>query len=327
MLKSVWISFCVVFGLAISAHGQEYLVTDLGSLGGDTTEVHVINNSGQIVGYSTETSTGGVHPFIYADAVMTKLETLGGTANSINNRGQIVGSATFTSGAPPRAFLYDKGSVTDIGIGDFSAANDINDSGTVVGHYFDPNGFLRGFRFRQGETVDLGGLGGTFTQAYGINNAGQITGQAETASSQLRAFLYEDGVMLNLGTLGGSHSQGMAINNAGLVVGGSTTPTEEFRAFGYLHGVMFDLGSLGGFSFALGVNDDGDVVGVSAPASGGFSELKPVLFTNGQVVDLSVYLPGLVLPFARSINANGEIVGDGFTPTGERRGFLLTPVD
>jgi len=222
------------------------------------------------------------------------------------------------------AFLYDKGVMTDLGIdAPYSAAYGINERSEVVGQYLHSSGYLRGFKYSKGVTVDLGTLGGNFTQAYGINNAGQVTGHSETGSSTLHAFLYEEGVIQDLGTLGGSFSQGTAINEDGLVVGGSATPGDtEFRAFAYAYGMMFDLGSLGGSSFALGVNNAGDVVGSSFTAPGQFDDLRPVLFKNGQVVDLSGYLPGWSFAFARSINARGEIVGDG-----ERHGFLLTPLD
>jgi probable HAF family extracellular repeat protein len=197
----------------------------------------------------------------------------------------------------------------------------------VAGLYLDSNGFLRGFKHRKGVTVDVGTLGGNFTSANGINNSGQVAGSSATASGFPHAFLYQDGITTDLGTLGGDFSGGLAINNDGVVVGASSTfGNTEFHAFAYANGIMFDLGSLGGWSGAMGINEDGDVVGYSYPAPGNFVDLKPVLFRDGQVIDLSEYLPGWTGTFARSINDNGQIVGDGFLPSGDRHGFLLTPV-
>jgi probable HAF family extracellular repeat protein len=175
-------------------------------------------------------------------------------------------------------------------------------------------------------TIDLGTLGGNFTSATGINDSGQVAGTSLIPSGFPRAFLYQDGIMSDLGTLGGDFSGGAAVNNAGVVVGASSTfGNTEFHAFAYANGIMFDLGSLGGWSGAMGINGDGDVVGYSYPAPGNFVDLKPVLFRDGQVIDLSEYLPGWTGTFARSINDNGQIVGDGFLPNGDRHGFLLTP--
>ena len=323
--------WCLVLGLAIVASGQDYVFTDLGTLGGDSTETHAINNSGQIVGYSVGAPSVATKAFSYKDGIMTDLGTLGGggsSANAINNRGQIVGAAQTENNATQRAFIYYKGVMSDLGIGSpDSAARGISENGIVVGQYLADTGFLRGFKHRDGVTVDLGTLGGNFTQAIGVNNAGQITGQSSTETQIPRAFLYQDGSMSDVGTLGGNFSQGTAINNNGVVVGTSTTVGDaEFRAFASVYGVNFDLGSLGGSSLALGINDDGDVVGGSFAGPGTFDDLRPVLFRSGQVVDLSGNLPGWSFTLARSINENGQIVGDGFTLNGERHGFLLTPV-
>ncbi|PTQ74708.1 putative secreted protein with PEP-CTERM sorting signal [Nitrosomonas oligotropha] len=75
-------------------------MTDLGTLGGDYSEVTGINDSGEVVGQST-TATGEMHSFIFSHGGMTDLSLLapvvaaGWTdlfASSINNNGQIVGS-------------------------------------------------------------------------------------------------------------------------------------------------------------------------------------------------------------------------------------------
>lgn len=76
-------------------------VQDLGTLGGDNSEAHDINNDRIIVGYS-ETATGDTVAFIWhADFDMQSLGTLGG-ANSkafgINSAGQIVGESETATG-------------------------------------------------------------------------------------------------------------------------------------------------------------------------------------------------------------------------------------
>src|SRR5215471_9925267 len=89
----------VLGALALSLGGAgraaaEYIVTDLGSLGGFFSSATAINNSGQVVG-TADTSAGAWHPFLYSGGKMIDLGTPAGYegyANGINNRGQVVGT-------------------------------------------------------------------------------------------------------------------------------------------------------------------------------------------------------------------------------------------
>ena len=70
-------------------------MTDLGTLGGNYSLAHGINNSGQVVGESA-TANGYYHAFLYSSGTMTDLGTLGGSRSGawcINASGQVVGSA------------------------------------------------------------------------------------------------------------------------------------------------------------------------------------------------------------------------------------------
>jgi probable HAF family extracellular repeat protein len=74
-------------------------MTDLGTLGGDSSDALAINRQQQIVGLS-DIASGEVHAFLWQRGVMTDLGTLGGSfshANAINDHGQIVGNSD-TSG-------------------------------------------------------------------------------------------------------------------------------------------------------------------------------------------------------------------------------------
>ncbi|MGH8319124.1 MAG: hypothetical protein ACREUL_14300 [Steroidobacteraceae bacterium] len=76
-----------------------YTLTDLGTLGGDTSGGLGINDSGEVTGYST-TSGGLQHAFLYNGSSMTDLGTLGGDTSGglgINDSGEVTGIR------PPRA--------------------------------------------------------------------------------------------------------------------------------------------------------------------------------------------------------------------------------
>lgn len=72
---------------------QDGQMTDLGTLGGDSSLALAANNAGQIVGQS-KTATGEMRAFRWVNGSMTSLGALTGsssTAIDINAFGQIIG--------------------------------------------------------------------------------------------------------------------------------------------------------------------------------------------------------------------------------------------
>ena len=61
----------------LNSQVSQYNVTDLGTLGGDSSDGYAINDSGQVAGFS-DTSADEFHAFLYSDGVMQDLGTLGG---------------------------------------------------------------------------------------------------------------------------------------------------------------------------------------------------------------------------------------------------------
>jgi probable HAF family extracellular repeat protein len=318
---------CTVFFAALAAlptpaRAQSYTVTNLGSFGGRS-EALSVNNAGFVAGYSaTSDSDDELKPFLYDGNSLRDLTGSYGLATGINDAGQVTGFAQFPGLPNVRAFLYANGTMTILGAlpgysnQPYSTAQAISPSGIIVGEskaepfsYF--AGEMKGFSRRNARN------------AYGVNDSGQIVGML----SNNHAYLFTQSRMLDIGTLDGARdtvSLATAINARGQVVGYSTLEGNAItHAFSYDNGIMHDLGTLrGGYSYAIGINTNGDIVGESDGSA--------FLYRNGTMIDLNdVAAPtlGLLgLSRATSINDRGQIVGVGLFANEGDRAVLLTPV-
>lgn len=334
-----------------------YTTIDLGTLGATYTSssASAVNASGQVVVQSA-TADGYNHAFLWQNATMTDLGTLGGLrsgAGDINDAGQIVGGSFPAGATNGHAFLWQNGIMTDLGTlgGDSSGAVAINNHGQIVGYSKTAGGNFGSFVWENGVMYDLDALlpvnSGWVTQALDgidVNDNGQIAGTGLLNGVQ-RAFLItdNDGTFANggstitsLGTLGGGTSQGNGINSSGQVVGDSGTKDGRSHAFRFSAGVMTDLKTLIGnptigvnVSYASAINDAGQIIGTSIydPWAFPYPSYHAVLWQNGKINDLNKQLPrgsSWVLESAYDINGAGQIVGQG-TIGGQRHAFLMVP--
>ena len=267
----------------------------------------------QAMGYSF--SPTPCVPFIWKQGKMVPLKTLGGVngvANQINSWGTIAGYAENTTKDPGCASPQ---------IYQFKPA-------VWFGNWIQP--------LPTGS--DAEGV------AFSINDLGQVVGTSGSCGpfnpiwlfnlSPVHALLWQNAaVAIDLGSLGGmTNNMAHDINNLGQVVGGSDLPGDETtHAFLWTRQTrkMKDLGVVDDdfWSFALGINDEGQIVGASANAD--FSVLRAFVRQNGALVDLNSLVAGttaLFLETACSINSRGEIIGLAFDPnTGYIHAYLAIP--
>lgn len=126
---------------------------DLGSLGGQSGTIpFVINNLGEVVGYSDLADDVTTHAFLWTKQNhMQDLGTLPGdafsSASGINNKGQVVGGSCDATGTC-RDFIWVDGVISDLNTlacpgtslyltGNGIAGPDINDRGEITGEAYD----------------------------------------------------------------------------------------------------------------------------------------------------------------------------------------------
>jgi len=309
---------------------------DIGApgLGGQNSQAYSANELGQAVG-AAQTPTSDPNgedfcgfkalglpskgttclPFLWRYAVTIPLPTLGGsngTAKQINRWAAVAGFAENTTLDPTcpapqklqfKPVIWENGEIQELPTskGDLEGlAMAINDKGQVVGS----------------------------SGACAVFNVDFLFGL-----QPLHALLWETGAVTDLGSLGGTgHGFGnlaFNINNQGQVVGGSDLRgNANFHSFLWTRGTgMQDLGTLTGDvnSTALGINEAGDVVGVSLDA---MFNPRAYLWKNGVMADLNTLIPAgspLSLLTACSINSRDQIVGFAVDSSGDVHGYVATP--
>lgn len=205
-----------------------------------------------------------------------------------------------------------------------STANDINDSGQVIGNAELPGGSHRAFLWSGGTMINLGTLGGASSQASGINEAGHIVGGASRPGANIPVpFLYSNGSMVELPVSAVGAVAGIAydINDSGTVVGIIQTSGGTGHAFSHAGTTMTDLGTFGGVtSAAFAINNAGQIAAAYRTTQTG--PRRAVRYHNGAITPLGTLGGPEGQPF--SINAAGHVVGFADIASGLDHAFLYT---
>ena len=239
------------------------------------------------------------------------LGTLGGSgsvAEGISDRGWVVGSANLAGDQSGHAYLWRDGVMTDLGtLGGLNSSEQwpVKDN--------------RGLIVAVGETSN--------PDPFGENFCSFNTGLT------CLGFLWQDGLKTPLPTLGGNNAQAVGINNHGQAVGFAEYNTQDPNCippqvldvgaiiWGPQPGEIHILAPLPGdiSAWAIGINDHGQVAGVSGNCvSGNFNGTGAppqhgVIWQNGAVTDLG-NLGGSCYTFPWAINNRGQIAGQSCLP-------------
>ena len=286
-----------------------YVIADVGTLGGTFGEAIAVNNEGSVAGDAKLLGDAVKHAFLWRKGRMKDLETLGGPnsfASSLNERDEVAG--------------YSDTSTPDPLGEDFCL--------------FGTNLICLPFVWRDGAMVPLPTLGGN-GQAVAINSRGQVAGSAENETldatcpsnfefRQIEPVLWEKGEIHKLPTVAGDPDGSVhAINDNGEAVGNTLDCTgSSFHAVRWQHRKAIDLGTLDGLLLSpLALNNRGQIVGFAVSQDDSNFVLVAFLWQNGVATNLGT-LPPDVFSLARGINDKGQVVGDSCDADFSCRAFL-----
>ncbi len=260
---------------------------------------------------TTASGKPGIGTETFEVTVQETLVTIEGEGLAINESGQVVG----TSGG--RAVMWENGVKRDLGIpaGFTSArAEGINNLGHVVGYAMVQVGTtwnVRAFLWTPATGLQLL-PGSAYSTARAINDAGVIVGYAKGADGKGAGAVWVNGALT---LLPNGTGDAYDVNSAGQVVGdasgGAVVGGVNFgRAYIWsaASGLQFVSTLRGSLGEALGINDDGSVVGWGPHATND-SLVQAYVTKNGVARNLVEGLQGGQSSVGIKVSRNGLVAG------------------
>jgi uncharacterized membrane protein len=295
-------------------------VRDLGTLGGNFTAIHGLNNRGVVVGESLDNSQPfpQIHAFSWTAAGgMRRLpKSLGASAYAINDRNQIAGAMP-ASGDTTRAVRWDPdGSIRNLGPLplSLSEARTINEQGATGGYTDVADGTIHAAVWDPaGRLTDLGTLGGERAFTEFINERGEAAGYSDNATNdrELVFFWSARRGLVPIGAEGAGIRRDADLNDLGEVVGNTDIGDSSWAYLWSRSRGLVLLPRGGGVrTDVFDVNNRTEMVGLVERANGDTRAVRWNGPSNPVDLNTKLYRPpaGLVLYAASNINDAGVIL-------------------
>jgi probable HAF family extracellular repeat protein len=221
----------------------------------------------------------------------------------------------------------------------FTAADDINATGQIVGWYVDASGKTHGFFLDDGNYTSIDFPGAAFTSLYGINADGDMVGRYALkevgADKDARGFLLQNGVFTSIDFPGAAETRPLGISSAGDIVG-IYADQKQGKDHGFIlrGGTYYPMDYPGSaYTGVWKLNDSGQIVG--RYQTSGNEKFHLFLWRDGNFVSLPDYAgaaqmaPTSVCGHHSGMNGAGDIVtayADS-TPVQNNGGFNQNMLD
>lgn len=311
-----------------------YDVIDLGTLGGDTSLAHDLNESNQVVGGSI-TADFVSKAFLWEDGLMIDLGISSNPttlAYGINNAEIIVGQTRVTGDTIRAVDWVDRQPLDHLHPDANSQfSRKVNDVGLTAGYASIINQHsqltFRAYIFDgiNYQWLPTGPMNNSW--AEDINNNNIVVGFLRNQDNEIQAAYFQNDTYHLLTPLSTERSSAHGINDVFQIVGQSDNATSHARAVLWYRNQIRQLGTLSGeTSIAYDVNDAGQVVGTATLAD---DSSRAFIYTRRyglRNLNNLISNPAWTLLEARAINNRGCIVGKGLI-NGQTHAYLLIPVE
>lgn len=187
--------------------------------GASMTFAEGINASGKIVGFSDR------YGFILDGGLFTPIESPNGFAvepSEINDSDAVVGSYGDVDGF--HGFIYTAGVFSTIDVpgawtdtyGTYSLAFGINNSGVIVGGYYEGEWNHRGFLYEDGVFTSFDVPGASYTLATGINDLGDVVGYYLDGRGACHGFLMNT-IPVSIDVKPGTYTNSVNLRSNGVI--------------------------------------------------------------------------------------------------------------